>query len=797
MPMPETTEGHSVFTFGAFRVDIRSGELTKHGLRIKLQEKPFQILVQLLVHAGQVVTRDDLRQSLWDSNTYVEFDHSLNIAMCKLRESLCDSAETPRYIETLPRRGYRFIGEVSANGHATADCEVSAQPVLPRTVRDTLEKERPSFWMWAALAGTLGSVALAAAFTVRHAPPVRSSIFDFHARDWVLIAHFDNRTREAIFNGTVEAALARELVNSQFVKVVPRERVNDALALMRLPTNTVVDASTGREICVRDGGIRALISGRVARLSSQYVLSAQIIDPASAQTVASYEEDAEGQSQVLRAVHALANDVREGLGQTLSETQQSEIELQKVTTPSLNALQLYSQAEQEMRDRDPAAAFELLEQAINDDPKFASAYTLAAWSLQNQFKSAREYMPYAKRALELSGHSSEAERYFIEGSYYQMAGQPEKAIAAYEALLAVDPGHFWGMNNLSGLYQQTNRMPQLMNLTVRRAQAEPNSFRAQYDAGEMLLILAGNADSARPYFERAIKLLSVSRIPHDELSVAEALSVQLYPAYEAWMKDDVATAQAELDRAEQAPVARDSRINALDFGEFRLALGEDRRARAWLQKVPPPNPAITWFTEEAMFSSLCGEQQRARSYLGMRVQFPEPKATSLMVREGMVREASALAHKYQDWPNAWPRFRDIAVGELLLAQGETTSGMRWLSQGVKEDREHTDPTYFLGAESLARAYEKRGNLSAAVAVLESAAANRIRVDGDDGMSGAVLWMRDELELARLYGRLGRAQDAEKIEKELRKLLAYADPDDPLLVELNRLEDKPSIAANRN
>src|SRR5579863_10065481 len=121
MPAPETRESAGVFKFGAFRVDTRSGELTKHGIRIKLQEKPFQILVYLLTHAGEVVTREDLRASLWGPDTFVDFDHSLNIAMNKVRGALCDSAETPRYVETLPRRGYRFVAQVFDDGRSVRE----------------------------------------------------------------------------------------------------------------------------------------------------------------------------------------------------------------------------------------------------------------------------------------------------------------------------------------------------------------------------------------------------------------------------------------------------------------------------------------------------------------------------------------------------------------------------------------------------------------------------------------------------------------------------------------------------
>src|SRR5580693_9020544 len=99
--------------FGVFEVDLRSGELRKRGVRIKLQEQPFQILSLLLERPGEVVTRDELRQKLWAAHTFVDFDRSLNKAMTKLRFALGDSAESPRYIETIPRHGYRFLAPMN------------------------------------------------------------------------------------------------------------------------------------------------------------------------------------------------------------------------------------------------------------------------------------------------------------------------------------------------------------------------------------------------------------------------------------------------------------------------------------------------------------------------------------------------------------------------------------------------------------------------------------------------------------------------------------------------------------
>lgn len=114
--MPESGCPLRTVRFGTFEADLSSGELRKHGLRIKLQGQPFQILQMLLERPHEVLTREELRVKLWPSDTFVDFDHGLNNAVNRLRDALSDSAEAPRFIETLPRRGYRFIGSVVVDG---------------------------------------------------------------------------------------------------------------------------------------------------------------------------------------------------------------------------------------------------------------------------------------------------------------------------------------------------------------------------------------------------------------------------------------------------------------------------------------------------------------------------------------------------------------------------------------------------------------------------------------------------------------------------------------------------------
>jgi Tol biopolymer transport system component/DNA-binding winged helix-turn-helix (wHTH) protein len=153
MPQPQLT---GVIRFGVFELEPQAGILRKHGVRVRLQEQPFRVLLALLEKPGDVVSREELQQKVWAGATFGDFDHSLNIAVNKIREALRDSAETPRFVETLPRRGYRFIYPVQAEvkqppdaAHASAPVAVSQRPARRR-------------WIW--LAAGVGSAMLAVGF---------------------------------------------------------------------------------------------------------------------------------------------------------------------------------------------------------------------------------------------------------------------------------------------------------------------------------------------------------------------------------------------------------------------------------------------------------------------------------------------------------------------------------------------------------------------------------------------------------------------------------------------------------
>jgi len=182
--MEKTIQDAQVVRFATFEVDLRSGELRKSGFKLKFGGQPFQVLAILLEHPGDVVTREELQKRLWP-DTFVDVDHNLNTAINKIREVLGDSSENPRFVETLPRRGYRFIAPVDSNGNG-------AQPATI-TSADTAAPRRWRILGAALLFGALALLASAGflAYKGRHAPA--------SPKQRTLLAHLDGALWPLLF----------------------------------------------------------------------------------------------------------------------------------------------------------------------------------------------------------------------------------------------------------------------------------------------------------------------------------------------------------------------------------------------------------------------------------------------------------------------------------------------------------------------------------------------------------------------------------------------------------------------
>ncbi|MGH9863436.1 MAG: protein kinase domain-containing protein [Candidatus Acidiferrales bacterium] len=675
-----------------------------------------------------------------------------------------------RCLEKEPARRYQQADELRAALEA-----IQTGAVAPWVAWRYRITRRP----WLALAATVAlSVAIGAALWLARPPAL-----PFEERGWVLVADFENHTAEPVLDDTLEYALGRELGNSRFVNVVPHERIQDALRLMQRAPDTRIDAVVGRELCLRDGSIRALLAGRVEKFGGRYLLTVEVMDPVQGTTVASRSEEAAGKEQLMPVVRQLSNWTRETLGEATTVILQSNQRLAKVSTPSLRALELYTKAENLMIHVGNQAAEELLKQAIREDPRFASAYIQLAVAMSNQGKTDREQRAYAQRAFELADTTTEQERYFILGTYYSLMGQAQKAIAPYQALLTLHPDHFDGTNNLARVYEGLGRGQEAVPYAVRRAELLPRSLWANYEAAMALAIHGNDLEQAKRYVERA---RNVSSSETERSQPGWTVWLLLFPAYEQWSRGNLRGASDEINHiaqtaeSESGPL-RDSLAWRLAFAY--LTLGKLKVAGQSCRGSGRPDVREYCSAVVALVRGDVPAFREALARVPDSAAITSPSGFALL----LVR-ASDLARAERVVAGLGPSSRvQVGRAELALARARPGEAIRLFKEALPPLRGYGwHMEYFLAIESLARAWEQRGQIHKAVQVLEEAAQQRGQVL--NGVSGP-FWLRVQWQLAQLYRKTQREDEAQQVEAGLQNLLAYADPDHPILVELKRRRDE--------
>src|SRR6267154_1871177 len=391
-------QSRSILRFGVFEVDVRAGELRKQGVRIKLQEQPFHVLTVLLQRPDGVVTREELRSENWPADTFVDFDNSLNTAINKLREALGDSADNPRFIETLPRRGYRFIAPVTGVDITTRKTATGASaPWRPSSRKIVVA---------AAIAVLAAGIAGGLLWRARQARHLTE-------KDTIVLGDFANSTGDAVFDGTLREGLSVELEQSPFLSLVSEEGIRQTLRMMQRPANTQVTPEITREVCQRTNSAAAL-DGSIALIGNRYNLILKAVNCANGDLLASTEAQANDKSHVLDALGKVASEMRRRLGESLSTVQKYNTPLEQATTSSLEALQAYSLGTKAFfAHGDSAAAVSFFQRAAQLDPNFAMAY----WGMAQSYAFVGETTLAGEsqvKAYQLRERLSELERLKIE-----------------------------------------------------------------------------------------------------------------------------------------------------------------------------------------------------------------------------------------------------------------------------------------------------------------------------------------------------------------------------------------------
>lgn len=481
--------------FGPFDVDLRSGELHKHGIRLRLQPQPFQILLLLLKHPGEIVTRDELRQALWPADTFVDFDTGLNSAVKKLRDVLDDSAEEPRYIETLPRRGYRFIARVE-NGNLPASVVVD-EHLAP----DPPLGPRPKLWnkrrlVIAACCAAFFIVAGLIAWRVFFgASPLTET-------DTILLASFVNNTGDPIFNDSLDKALEVKLTESPFLSLLPEADVRATMRAMRHDPNDRVTQELGIEICKRRG-LKAVVVPEIDAVGSKYIITLEAIDAGNLKSIARRQEEAGTKDQVIAALGKAGSQLRRRLGESLSSIQKHNAPLDLATTNSLEALQVYSTGQTLYRSGKRREAIPLFETAVEMDPQFSSAYAMlgAAYHSIGDDQASRKNF---SRAFELKDRRLTQQENFQTTALYHssITGNLEKEIAVLDLYKQAYPRSAEALN-LSGIaHAQMGRTEESLDEFYLAIDHSPVPSAQYYSNASQALMILGRLDEARKLLDQ-------------------------------------------------------------------------------------------------------------------------------------------------------------------------------------------------------------------------------------------------------------------------------------------------------
>jgi adenylate cyclase len=559
--------------FGPFEANFTTGELRKHGVRVKLQEQPFQVLKILLLRPGELVTREQIRQSLWPSGTFVDFDNGLNAAINRLREALGDSAEDPRLIETLPRRGYRFVGALSEPAASGGQPLTPAYPVpdLERLKRDT-----------DSVRVTESVKAEAKSLAVLYFENLSGSKEDEYFRDGI--------TEDV----TTELSKIRELTP------FPRSAV---LAYRDKP---ITAPQVGQQL-----GAAYVLEGSLRRAGNRLRITTHLVETRTGHTVWAERYDRE-MKDVFEVQDEIARSISQALQIKLSP--QEERAIARKPTESAQAYDYYLRGRQyfhQLRRKSLDFARQMFARAIVIDPRYARAYAGVAdccsfiymyWdttadNLNEADAASRKALEldselaeaHASRgtAVSLSKNWEEAEREFetaihlnpkLYDAYYFYArtclwqGKFAKAAELFEQACRVNPDDYQAAALLVGVYKSlgleaeaTSTKRRALQGAEKQIEFHPDDARALYFGASMLGQLGDRARSLE-WAKRALEidpddtgiLYNVACVYAQLGEAEEALTcLEKVLTYGTWFKD-----WAEND-SDLAPLRSDPRFQVL------------------------------------------------------------------------------------------------------------------------------------------------------------------------------------------------------------------------------------------
>jgi TolB-like protein/DNA-binding winged helix-turn-helix (wHTH) protein/cytochrome c-type biogenesis protein CcmH/NrfG len=440
--MSQVAREHAFVRFGVYELDLRSGELRKAGLRVKIQDLPLKVLAALLEHPGEVVTREDLRKRIWKDDTFGDFDHAVNVAIAKLRTALGDSADSPHIIETLPRRGYRFIASLKAGTSEVTAGETTE--ILPPTRAGS----RSIAWRRWLLPASLGVTLIIVFLSYLGTRKPHKSATNIRSVAVLPLSNLSGDPGQDYFADGMTEELITSLAKIRSLRVTSRTSTmcyrNTHLSIPEIAQTLQVDA---------------LLEGAVVRSGDKVRITAQLIDARTDRHLWAKEYNRD-----IRDVLSLQGDVARDIAQEISATLTPDERSRLTDARQLNveAFEAYLKGRYYWNKRTAQGikkASDYFQQAIEKDPTYGLAYSgLAdcnsglAW---HGFISPAEALPKAKaaalKAIEIGPQSGEAHASLALVLHHQ--GDWAKAETEFKRAIELSPryanAHHWYGDYLS------------------------------------------------------------------------------------------------------------------------------------------------------------------------------------------------------------------------------------------------------------------------------------------------------------------------------------------------------------
>jgi DNA-binding winged helix-turn-helix (wHTH) protein/tetratricopeptide (TPR) repeat protein len=430
------------FTVGDWLVEPKACRISRGDTVVKLRPQLTDLLLCLARRAGEIVLKEEILADVWPGQFIAE--SGLSRCVAELRQSLEDQPHEPRFIETFPKRGYRLIAPVvwleeTEPNRGTAVAEDAVATGIPQP-----EGRARTGRLW-----VMAAVVVLVVIAVGMPLLLRSPASALTARDTVLLADVRNTTGDRVFDDTLRLALALNLEQAPFLRIMPREAVRAAVARTgRSPEERVV-GPLALDLCRREGGA-VLLAASIAPLGSRYAVGIEAIACGSGDEIGRALEEVNDKEHVLEALGRASTRIRKTLGEAPESLLQHDVPLVQATTPSLAALKALTLGDYNRDHARLEDALAFYRQATELDPLFGVAWARRG-AAANNLDLREEAVAAVRRAYELRARVTPPEAFYITAHYYRMvAGEPEKAIDTYRAWKRLYPGSVVPPTNLAG-----------------------------------------------------------------------------------------------------------------------------------------------------------------------------------------------------------------------------------------------------------------------------------------------------------------------------------------------------------